>query len=450
MKNINTFRLLTILFLLITFNSCVEDDDYSIPVSIGIEENQSLNLLLDEINSNEVDLLTVGQVKNLFVSGQAVNIESSIAVKGYVVSSDLTGNFYKEFYIQDEASNPTAGLKVVINQVDSYNQFNIGREVYIRLQNLYIGETNSGDGVIAIGGMADGNEVGQITENMMTNHLLRSSITETIIPFEVNLSQINDSHIGLFVQANNTQFPVAYSGLTFVDPTDDYDSLRDLESCEDSGSIKVETSAYATFQDRLLPTEGKGSISGIVTKSYNGDDRVLALNNIDDINFDGARCDPLFSDNFSSNNLDNWTQFSVEGEQVWDITPYGNPAPSARISGYAGGNVINEDWLISNPIDLSGLSNIKLNFQTVVRYNGPLLEVFMTTNYNGGDPSDSSWTQLDAALDTDTGSWSSWTDSGDIDVSAAAGQNLYIAFKYTSTSSASATYELDNVLVSGE
>ena len=57
MKNIKTFRLLTLLFLLITFNSCVEDDDYSIPNSIGLEENQSLNLLLDEINSNEVDLL---------------------------------------------------------------------------------------------------------------------------------------------------------------------------------------------------------------------------------------------------------------------------------------------------------------------------------------------------------------------------------------------------------
>jgi hypothetical protein len=450
MKNIKTFRLLTLLFLFVTFNSCVEDDDYSIPTSIGLEENQSLNLLLDEINSNEVDLLTVGQVKNLFVSGQAVNIESSIAVKGYVVSSDLTGNFYKEFYIQDEPSNPTAGLKVVINQVDSYNQFNIGREVYIRLQNLYIGETNSGDGVIAIGGRADGNEVGQITENMMADYLFRSSNTETIIPFEVNLAQINDSHIGLFIQANDTQFPAAYSGLTFVDPSDDYDSLRDLESCEDSGSIKVETSAFASFQDRLLPTDGKGSISGVVTKSYNGDDRVLALNNIDDINFDGARCDPLFSDNFSSNNLDNWTQFSVEGEQVWGITPYGNPAPSARISGYAGGNVVNEDWLISNPIDLTGLSTAKLNFQTVVRYGGPALEVYMTTNYNGGDPSDSSWTQLDAVLDTNAGSWSSWTDSGDVDVSAAAGQNLYIAFKYTSISSGSATYEVDNVLVSGE
>ena len=77
MKNIKTFRLLTLLFLLVTINSCVEDDDYSIPTSIGLEENQSLNLLLDEINSNEVDLLTIGQVKNLFVSGQAVNIAVS-------------------------------------------------------------------------------------------------------------------------------------------------------------------------------------------------------------------------------------------------------------------------------------------------------------------------------------------------------------------------------------
>ena len=136
MKHNKTFKLVALLFLMISYNSCVEDDDYSIPTSVGLEENDKLTALLTQINNNEVDLLTVDQVKNLFVSDQAVNIESSIAVKGYVVSSDLTGNFYKEFYIQDEPSNPTAGLKVVLNQVDSYNQFNIGREVYIRLQNL--------------------------------------------------------------------------------------------------------------------------------------------------------------------------------------------------------------------------------------------------------------------------------------------------------------------------
>ena len=93
MKHNKIFKLFTLLFLLVSYSSCVEDDDYSIPTSVGLEENQSLNTLLDQINSHEVDLLTISQVKNLFVSGQAVNIESSIAVKGYVVSSDLTGMF---------------------------------------------------------------------------------------------------------------------------------------------------------------------------------------------------------------------------------------------------------------------------------------------------------------------------------------------------------------------
>ena len=42
--------------------------------------------------------------------------------------------------------------------------------------------------MISVGGRADGNEVGQITENMMADYLLRSNNTETIIPLEVNLA----------------------------------------------------------------------------------------------------------------------------------------------------------------------------------------------------------------------------------------------------------------------
>ena len=51
--------------------------------------------------------------------------------------------------------------------MDSYNQFNFGREVYVKLQGLYIGETNSGDGVIAIGGGANpgSDEIDAIAES---------------------------------------------------------------------------------------------------------------------------------------------------------------------------------------------------------------------------------------------------------------------------------------------
>ena len=177
----------------------------------------------------------------------------------------------------------------------------------------------------------------------------------------------------------------------------------------------------------------------------------MMLNTKDDVNFDSSRCDPLFADDFSSNNLDNWTVVSVTGEQQWEITPYGNPAPSAKISGYSGGSIANEDWLITSTIDLSTLSTITLNFQSVVRYNGPSLEVYASSDYSGGDQtSDGNWTELSVILDTDSSSWSSWTDSGNIDLSSYAGGNIYIAFKYISTSSASATYEIDNVLLTGE
>ena len=451
MKLINKISILA--FITLFVYSCVQDDDYSVPQSIGLEENQKLVQLLSEIEDGSADLMSISEVKNLFVNGEVNEIESNLVVKGYVSSSDYTGNFYKEFYMQDDIENPTAGIKVSINQVDSYNQFNVGREVYIKLQGLYVGETNSGDGVIAIGGggNAAGDEISEISENRASDCILRSSNSFMLVPLALNLSDINDSHIGVYVSALNAQFSAGLDGLTYVDPDEDYDTQRDLESCVDSGTLKLETSAFSNFNDSMLPTESSGTITGIITRDYFGDNRVMMLNTKDDVNFDSSRCDPLFADDFSSNNLNNWTVFSVTGEQEWEITPYGNPAPSAKMSGYSGGNNVNEDWLITNTIDLSSLSTATLNFQSVVRYNGHTLEVYASSDYSGGDPStDGNWNELSVTLDTDSSSWSSWTDSGNIDLSSYTGGNVYIAFKYVSTSSGSATYEIDNVLVVGE
>ena len=443
---------ITSLLILFAF-SCVQDDDYAVPQSIGLEENQKLVELLAEIESGSADLMTISEVKNLFVNGEVNEIESNLVVRGFVSSSDYTGNFYKEFYMQDEIENPSAGIKISINQVDSYNQFNVGREVYIKLQGLSIGETNSGDGVIAIGGggNAAGDEVSEISENRASDCILRSSNSFSLVPLALNLSDINDSHIGLYVSGLSAQFSAGLDGLTYVDPDEDYDTQRDLESCVDSGTLKLETSAFSNFNDSMLPTDGSGTISGIITRDYFGDNRVMMLNTKDDVNFDSSRCDPLFADDFSSNNLNNWMVVNVNGEQEWEITPYGNPAPSAKISGYSGGSNANEDWLITNVIDVSSLSTVTLNFQSVVRYNGPSLEVYASSDYSGGDPTtDGNWSELSVILDTDNSSWSSWTDSGNVDLSSYAGGNLYIAFKYVSTSSASATYEIDNVLLTGE
>ncbi len=71
----------------------------------------------------------------------------------------------------------------------------------------------------------------------------------------------------------------------------------------------------------------------------------------------------------------------------------------------------------------------------------------ISTNYNGGDPTAAYWEDLQPVLSS--GGWS-WTFSGNIDIAAFAQGEVNIAFKYTSTDTESATWEIDNIKVYGQ
>ena len=156
---------------------------------------------------------------------------------------------------------------------------------------------------------------------------------------------------------------------------------------------------------------------------------------------------PLFSEGFESN-WNDWTKISVTGAQEWRLdTQFGNPGSCAVMSGFASGsNNVNEDWLISPEIDLSSVEGAKLTFQTASRFSGNPLEIKISTDYTTGNPNAATWTNLSATLDTNTAAYV-WTNSGDIDISTFVGGNVRIAFRYTSTSSASTTWEVDNILI---
>lgn len=108
----------------------------------------------------------------------------------------------------------------------------------------------------------------------------------------------------------------------------------------------------------------------------------------------------------------------------------------------------NDDWLVSSAISLSGYTSAYFSFETDGRYSGNALEVYVTDNFTG-DVSTTSWTKLDATFDTDMSSYGGFVDSGKLSLDAYAGKSVYIAFRYTSTSSAATNWELDNVLVKG-
>ena len=486
MKTINFKNYLLALLACVAIVSCVQDDDFSVPESVGTEENEALTELL----SGGVNLVSISELKAMYDSdpnGDGDNddampfrVDTDIVVKGYVTSSDLTGNFYKEVYLQDSPDNPTDAIKVILSQVDSYNRFNKGREVYIKLYptysdgatgGLYIGEERTGNEVITIGGGTEtdpyGTTVTSLSQNQMNATMLRSEITEEIVPLNVQFSQISSVHIGMFVQIDNVEFEDNLEGLRYFDPSEDYDTQRTLQSCAgfSYSNMNIETSSFSNFKNELLP-EGNGSIGGIVVKTYDGSSLVLALNTTDDVVFNGERCELLnvedfnilFEEDFEAySNFDqisgDWTNYIEEGTRDWiarTTTDTGNPGSRiAQISAYNSGDVSTVSWLITPGIDLDAQEFEFFDFESSNSYSdGSELELLISTDWDGTDAgvSSATWTSLPGTIVPDDTYYKDWIYSGLVDLSPYSG-TAHIAFKYIANSGNTGTYEIDNVKV---
>ncbi len=158
----------------------------------------------------------------------------------------------------------------------------------------------------------------------------------------------------------------------------------------------------------------------------------------------------VFDQEFAKDNsLGNFTATSVTGDQSWYATSYG-----AKMSGYVKntGSFANEDWLVSPAIDLSGFSNPSFQVSQVINHwNSTLyadhIQVLVSTDYSG-DVTTATWTPLTInTMPSGTG----WTEvqSEKVDLSAYAGKKIYVAFKYVSTTTDAATWEIDWMKVYG-
>lgn len=153
---------------------------------------------------------------------------------------------------------------------------------------------------------------------------------------------------------------------------------------------------------------------------------------------------------FSGYNFSDWILKSITGAQTWVIDSiHGvNNGPCAKISGYAGSSNINEDWIITPAMNFNLYNSEALNFQSAYKYTGPPLECLISNDYDGvSNPGDFAWTAL--APTWSAGNWV-WTPSGNINVSGTNGTQVYIAFKYTSTATESSTWELDDIVITGD
>ena len=128
----------------------------------------------------------------------------------------------------------------------------------------------------------------------------------------------------------------------------------------------------------------------------------------------------------------------------------------AQISGYENGtSYANEDWFISPAIDLSASTNPVVTFEHSRGPAGSInvgvtegyYTVWVSNDYQSGDPRDVTWTELTGVVHGTT-AWG-WVSSGRLAIPAAyQTTSCRVAFKYLSIDGASATWEVKNVIVS--
>ena len=276
--------------------------------------------------------------------------------------------------------------------------------------------------------------------------IVKQATGVAVTPMTVTLDQIDPSMQAQLVRIENVEFVNDDIGTTYADAANQQSQNKTLTDC--STQMLVRNSGYADFAGEPIPY-GNGTFIGIVGQFNN--DMQLLVRDPNELTFDGARCSgepPLLNKNFEDQSLTSggWTTYIVTGTTDWEVNSQGSGQEGTyygNISNYDGSNnSAAESWFISPQVDLTGLNAPTFSFTNAYNYSGDALEVYISTNYIGGDPNGSAWTQLSPTLST--GGFD-WVSSGDIDLSSYIGQTIHIAFKYTGSSSDGSTWEIDAI-----
>jgi hypothetical protein len=423
-----------------SLSSCVNDDNYDIPALDCTQPNLTANRTIPQVIAASTPLVTQYAFDDV--------------IEAYVVSSDEAGNFYKSISLQTlaTATTPAVGFSVPVDASNTYVDYRPGVKVFIKMKDLY---TDIVYGSMRIGGIyvnpsTSIASVGRLPQTVYKDKLIASctNVSETVLVKQLTVSQLlNDANLNTLCEVSGVQFTDAAVGRRYYESANDLGGATNWNLTDIAGNkVIFRTSSFATYASKLVPT-GNGKVRGVLTK-YNADYQFIARSE-NDVQLTGARSVPLYEETFSSN-FPLWTKFNVTGAQVWTLdTTFGNPGSCAKMSGFSGGNIANEDWLISPSISLAGITTAVLSADTATKFAGNALEILVSSNYVSGAPSTATWTPLTGTLSPSTGSYV-WTATGGMNINSFAGStNFHVAFKYTSTTTAAATWEVDNVKIVG-
>ena len=426
MKTINKISKLVwflLLGLLVFASSCVKDDNFDAPASVI----PSFTLASGDT------LITIQQLKATHLAGSLDTIRNNYVIRGIVTGNDEFGNIYKTLYIQDT----TAGIVLSINYTNLYNEYKQGQVLYVKCKGMVLADYG---GTPQLGAVYQGG-AGQLPGIYMSDHFFNDGRPGAVpAPKVIDASGLTPANLSMLVRFDSCSFVDA--GQTYV--ANNLTTDRSL-TIKGGATVIVRTSNYAAFKNAIMPS-GKGTVIGMLSV-YNGTYQ-LAIRNINDV---FGFITPIAEANFITDPLalaapNTWTTQDVNGTQAWS---YDAAYKYMKVSGYSGSNFANEDWLISPSYTTVNTTSAILSFNHAAKFGSPSTElhVMISTNYNGTNFGTANWTELTVPNWPSGADWN-FINSGDIDLSSYLGQsNIHIAFKYTSTTSSGATWEVKGLSI---
>jgi len=365
---------------------------------------------------------TVYTISDILAMEPGTVFTDDASVYGIVTADEQSGNLYKAAFMQDRATG--AAIELYLNAVSGLR---IGDSIRVYLKDVTYAMYNN---------------LPQLSNFEADGHIVILANNKPIEPQVTTIANINaGQHLAGLVKLENVKFTEQN---TFADPTT-YGNRTLIDALDPSANVIVRTSNYANFANDSLP-QGTGSLIAIATV-YNSTWQ-LVIRSARELEFEGYVPGgdsglPYFQD-FSSS-FGTYTTYSVAGDEEW-VIDYN----TAKMTGHVGSsNFANEDWLISAPVALTGVDHVKVCVNYAAQYQNPNTEdvtLQISKDYVAGtDPLTANWIQMNVTY-PNTANWSDFQ-TVETSLDEFLGETVTVAVKFTSSESASRTFEVKYILV---
>ncbi|MHA3789445.1 DUF5689 domain-containing protein [Flavobacterium hauense] len=447
--------------------SCVNEDDYKTPNLNCAETYLTANLKPQEVPAVDIAKPYSGPVGGI--------------IEAYVVSSDVSGNFFKTISLQTK--DGSFGFSIPVDVESIFRKMEPGRLVFVKLDSINT-YTDIEFGSLRIGGLYNEIEVGRLSPADFQKIVIPSCKIEKEdnLVRKMTIDQaLNDANINTLIELQDVEFDkaAARKGNTYYDKNNAATGATNYNLEDKEGNVIIfRTSEFTAYASHTVPSKS-GTVRGVLTKyrdtyqfiSRTEDDIKLTKDRFGSdpnenefalggtsISFAGSLTENFEGYAVSTTNFANYVNDHTSGDKYWLVKQFptntGNKYIEMTAFNGTGNPGSNAKSYFFVPVDFSAANTF--SFKKEIRnMKGEALKVYYVTaeNYkaryeiNTANFVDITDSFADLIYPDNGASQNTFTPAGTYTIPATLTGNGYFVFEYTGSTTVTTTIQIDDIVI---